>query len=152
MIYIVYYYSHFHPRATCPRGESARYPLSVTYYHVQHWHLYLRIIISSPHHSIYLRISHIGFHISTVSIPQIHLSLFTVQGRLPGHEARTPLAARLSAAARPIGPMSTKVQCQCACLTSCLPNIDLFSMVREQQVQTSNTISTDKRNPIRVIH
>ena len=88
----------------------------------------------------------------TPVVSQIHPSLLTVQGRLPGHEARTLFAALLSAAARPIGSMSTKVQCQCAGLTSCLPNIDLFSMVREQQVQTSNTISTDKHNPIRVVH
>ena len=33
-----------------------------------------------------------------------------------------------------------------------LLNIDLHSTVREQQVQTSNTISTDKYNPVRSIH
>ena len=33
-----------------------------------------------------------------------------------------------------------------------LLNIDLHSTVREQQVQTSNTISTDKYNPVRNIH
>ena len=139
----------FSPRGYLPKGWIRKIS---TYYHVQHWHLYLRNIISSPHHSIYLRISHIGFHISTVSIPQIHLSLLTVQGRLSDHEAHTPLAAGLSAAARPIGPMSTKVQCQCAGLTSCLPNIDLFSMVREQQVQTSNTIFYGQVNPVWVNH
>ena len=33
-----------------------------------------------------------------------------------------------------------------------LLNIDLHSTVREQQVQTSNTIYTDKYNPVRSIH
>ena len=33
-----------------------------------------------------------------------------------------------------------------------LLNIDLYSTVREQQVQTSNIISTDKYNPVRSIH
>ena len=33
-----------------------------------------------------------------------------------------------------------------------LLNIDLHSTVREQQVQTSNTISTDKYDPVRSIH
>ena len=33
-----------------------------------------------------------------------------------------------------------------------LLNIDLHSTVREQQVQTSNTISTDKYNPVWSIH
>ena len=33
-----------------------------------------------------------------------------------------------------------------------LLNIDLHSTVREQQVQTSNIIYTDKYNPVRVIH
>ena len=33
-----------------------------------------------------------------------------------------------------------------------LLNIDLYSTVREQQVQTSNTISTDKYDPVRSIH
>ena len=33
-----------------------------------------------------------------------------------------------------------------------LLNIDLHSTIREQQVQTSNIISTDKYNPVRVIH
>ena len=33
-----------------------------------------------------------------------------------------------------------------------LLNIDLTSTVREQQVQTSNTIFTDKYNPVRSIH
>ena len=33
-----------------------------------------------------------------------------------------------------------------------LLNIDLYPTVREQQVQTSNIISTDKYNPVRSIH
>ena len=33
-----------------------------------------------------------------------------------------------------------------------LLNIDLHSTIREQQVQTSNIISTDKYNPVRVTH
>ena len=33
-----------------------------------------------------------------------------------------------------------------------LLNIDLHSTIREQQVQTSNIISTDKYNPVQVIH
>ena len=41
---------------------------------------------------------------------------------------------------------------QCACLTTCIPNITLHSSVREQQPQTSNTISNGKYNPVRSIH
>ena len=40
---------------------------------------------------------------------------------------------------------------QCACLTTFVPNIDLHLSVREQQPQTSNTISNVKYNPLRSI-
>ena len=40
---------------------------------------------------------------------------------------------------------------QCACPTTFVLNIDMYSSLREQQPQTSNTISNVKYNPLRSI-
>ena len=137
--------------------------LWLTYHHVHLWHIFTYInphviSFSSPILNSGARDNIFTSH--TMSRQIIRLLSLAVWHRLTTFRRTLPILHIMDSAhgrtapsvfelghRRRISPdISAHVQ------QPSLLNIDLHSTVREQQVQTSNIISTDKYNPVRSIH
>ena len=99
---------------------------------------------------LFYRRRYTGRQLSVASLPT-GICILHIMGT--GRRAAVPSVFDLGHRRRALHlPPAEQSGHECACPTTFHVFIDLHSTIREQQVQTSNIISTDKYNPVRVTH